>query len=291
MRLRITYYPDITQHRTPEQVRDAVVTFSEALAAQMSQVRQEEVTIEVLPVVTVAEQTAMIAEGRCEIALIKPSSYVLAHGRNPRVSPAAVALRVIDGVPGDRYFAQLYCHVDSGFRILDDVIERCRAQDPQARPSVGFGDPFSTANFLVPAARLAEVGLFPFTRFRRSEFFGGHDGVVRAVYARQVDVGAGHDGVIVDLARQPGYADAAEKLVRLDRVFIHSDPVAVLVDDLVRTQLTECMVAIASRPEIKQALDIFWGAVVGLAPTEHANYASVEQAIARLGIPENDLLV
>ncbi|QIF02017.1 PhnD/SsuA/transferrin family substrate-binding protein [Roseimicrobium sp. ORNL1] len=289
--MRISYYPDITQHRTPEEVRTAVVTFAEALARQMTQLRGSDVAIDVLPVVSVAEQTAMIAEGRCEIALIKPSSYVLAHRRNARVLPAAVALRVIDGTPGDRYFAQLYCHVDSGFRSLDDVAARCRLPEPKDRPSIGFGDPFSTANFLVPAAHLADKGLFPFTRFRRSEYFGGHDGVVRAVYARSVDIGAGHDGVIVDLARQPGFADAAEKLIRLDRVFIHSDPVAVLVDDATRAQLTESMVTIAARPEIKHALDVFWGAVVGLAPTTHENYASVEHAITRLGIPENDLLV
>lgn len=35
MRLRISYYPDITQNRTPEQVSAAVGTFSDALAAQL----------------------------------------------------------------------------------------------------------------------------------------------------------------------------------------------------------------------------------------------------------------
>ncbi|WP_165226245.1 phosphate/phosphite/phosphonate ABC transporter substrate-binding protein [Aquisphaera insulae] len=289
MKLRLSYYPDITQHRTPKEVRDAVETFASALAVELANT-VEGATIDVLNVVSVREQTAMIADGGCEIGLIKPSAYVYAHRRNPNVLPAAVALRVIDGKPGDRYFAQIYTHTDSGIRTIHDLKNRCTGALAQ-RPTIGFGDPFSTANFLVPAALLLDHGLHPFTRFRMVRYCGGHDGVARAVYSREVDIGAGHDGVIVDLARQPGYADAGQKLARLDRVFIHSDPVAVNLEPHLREAITRAMLTIAGREEIKQALDIFWGAVVGLGPIRHENYNSVATAIDRLGIPEADILV
>jgi phosphonate transport system substrate-binding protein len=287
-RLRLTYYPDITQHRTDAEVRDAIVTFSAALAKDLSRRAGQEFTIDVLPVVTVPLQTAMIADGRCEIALIKPSSYIYAHRRNTSVLPAAVALRTIDGKAGDVYFAQIYTHADTGIHTMDDLRERCRGPH---RPSIGFGDPFSTANFLVPCAMLLKQQLHPLTRFSRVEFFGGHELVARAVYERRADIGAGHDGVIVDLARQPGFEDAASKLLRLDRMIIHSDPVAVCVGDpSLRANLEASLLAIAEEESVKQALDIFWGGVVGLGRTKHENYASIEQAIDSLAIREEDIL-
>lgn len=290
MKLRLTYYPDITQHRTPEQVRNAVTIFADALARQLSDDTGRSHEITVLPVVSVRDQTRIIAEGECEIGLLKPSSYVYAHRRNANVLPAAVALRVIDGQPGDRYFAQLYAHIDTGIRTMNDLTAHCGKELAQ-RPTIGFGDPFSTANFLVPAAHLLQQGLHPFTRFRAVKYCGGHDGVAKAVYSREVDVGAGHDGVIVDLARQPGFEEAGKKLIRLDRVFIHSDPVATNVDSAARERISAALLTIASRDAIKSALDIFWGAVVGLGPTRHENYDSVATAIDGLAIPERDILV
>jgi hypothetical protein len=115
--------------------------------------------------------------------------------------------------------------------------------------------------------------------------------VARAVYSGEVDVGAGHDGVIVDLARQPGFTNAEKVLIRLDRVFIHSDPVAINVEPTLRAPLTKALLAIATRTPIKKALDIFWGAVVGLGQTQHENYSSVEKAIDQLAIPEESILV
>lgn len=287
MILRLTYYPDITQHRTPEEVREAVKVFAAELERELA---EKAITIEVLPVVSVREQAAMMASGSCEIGLIKPSAYIYAHRRNPNVLPAAVALRVIDGKPGDQYFAQLYTHVDTGIRTVDDLKARCSGALAQ-RPTLGFGDPFSTANFLVPAARLLDLKLHPFTRFRAVRYCGGHDGVAKAVYSREVDVGAGHDGVIVDLGRQPGFPEAEKKLVRLDRTFIHSDPVAINVKPELAAPITTALLTIATRQPIKKALDVFWGAVVGLGPTRHENYESVEKAINRLAIPEEDILL
>lgn len=286
--LRLTYYPDITQHRTPEEVRAAVLAFGKSLADELSRRLGRNCRIDVLPVVTVPSQTAMISDGSCEIALIKPSSYIYAHRRNAAVLPAAVALRVIDNKPGDVYFAQLYAHVDTGIRTMEDLRERCR-QEP--RPTLGFGDPFSTANFLVPAAMLMKGGLHPLTRFSRVEFFGGHDLVAEAVYQRRVDIGAGHDGVIKDLADQPGFPDAEAKLHLLDRMIIHSDPVAVCVaDEGLRHEIEASLLTIAAEDKVQDSLGVFWGKVVGLGPTRHENYASIEEAIDSLGISEKDIL-
>ena len=54
------------------------------------------------------------------------------------------------------------------------------------------------------------MGLNVYSTFNKMQFFGGHNIVAMAVYNGQTDVGAGHDGVIVDLSGQYGYGDAAE---------------------------------------------------------------------------------
>ena len=107
MNLRLSYSPDITQHRTDQEVRDAVVVFASALEQELWS-SDKDVSIETLPVMSVAEQTKATAEGACQIALIKPSAYIYAHRRNPNVLPAAAALRIIDGKVGNPYFAQIY---------------------------------------------------------------------------------------------------------------------------------------------------------------------------------------
>jgi ABC-type phosphate/phosphonate transport system substrate-binding protein len=287
--LRLTYYPDITQHRTPQEVRDAVVGFAATLEAELRTRAGTAHNVVVLGVVSVPEQTAMMADGRCQIGLIKPSSYVYAHRRNQDVVPAAVALRTIDGKVGDTYFAQLYTHTRSGICNMEDLKRRCLGAR-EKRPSIGFGDSFSTGNFLVPAAILLAHGLHPLTRFRRMEFLGGHDGVAQAVFRGEVDIGAGHDGVIVDLARQSGFAGADKQMIQLARRDIHSDPVATGVSPELRHLLTDSLLAIGARDEVKKQLDIFWGAVRGLGPTDHKNYASIEAAINSLGISEADIL-
>jgi phosphonate transport system substrate-binding protein len=81
--------------------------------------------------------------------------------------------------------------------------------------AIGYGTPYSTSNFLIPALEIKKAGLHPFTAFSRIEFVGGHELVAKAVYEGRLDAGAGHDGVIADLSNQYGYGDSAEKLVTL----------------------------------------------------------------------------
>lgn len=288
--LRLSYYPDITQHRTPDEIRSAIVVFATALQEQLSKSTGQQYTVTVLPVVSVPEQTTMAVEQRCEIGLMKPSSYIYAHRHNPNVNVAAVALRKIDGRIGDSYFAQIYAHTRLNVTTFQELLDLCRGP-LSTRPVMGFGDSFSTSNFLVNAALLRDNGIHPLTRFRRVEFFGGHELVAEAVYDGRADVGAGHDGVLEDLAREPGFSDAAQVIRRIGRRVIHSDPVAVIVDDNeLRDAITAALLEIEKLDTVKVALDVFWGAVFGLGPTRHENYRSIEEAIDSLAIPESDVL-
>jgi ABC-type phosphate/phosphonate transport system substrate-binding protein len=288
--LRVSYYPDITQHRTPEEIRGSVEVFAAALQEELHRATGQPHTVPVLPVISVRDQTAMAAEERCEIGLMKPSSYIYARRRNPKVNVGAVALRKIDGKIGDTYFAQIYAHVRLGVETFGQLREACR-KPLFERPVIGFGDSFSTSNFLVNAALLKDNGIHPLTRFRRIEFFGGHELVAKAVYDGHADVGAGHDGVLVDLARREGFEDAAKVTRRIGRRDIHSDPVALILDDdALRAEIEKALLVIEKLPAVKTALDVFWGAVFGLGPTRHENYKSIEDSIDSLGIAESDVL-
>ncbi len=77
---------------------------------------------------------------------------------------------------------------------------------------------------------------------------------------------------------------------RLARVIIHSDPIAVRVPDDLRATLTSSLIETSARDDTREHLDVFWGAVKGLGPTRHENYASIEQAIDDLRISEADVL-
>ena len=80
----------------------------------------------------------------------------------------------------------------SGISIIDQAVHKL----------VGYGVPFSTSNFLIPALDLRKKQIHAFCDFKTVQFLGGHDLVAKAVYNQQVALGAGHDGVIIDLSKQ-----------------------------------------------------------------------------------------
>lgn len=287
IQLRLTYYPDITQKQSPGDVRAAVMTFSDALGAELSTKMQTQVKVVVAPVLSVPDQYKDLLAGDSQIALMKPVAYVFAHRRNEKIVPACVAHRPIDGAVGTTYFAQVYCRADLGLETLSDL-----AGYPAGQLRIAYGDRFSTSNFLIPASMLREANIHPFLFFRTTEFAGGHDLAAEAVYEGRADVGAGHDGVIKILSeRQP---DAANKLVRLGREDIHSDPVVVhsgaLPEPITLEVLQTSCAKIAKTAAVQTALDLFWGWVKDLSPTKHENYASIIRAIERLHLDERDML-
>ena len=279
---RLAYYPWITQHVEQSEIRRNISAFADILAAQLTSLFGETTAVQVLDPLEVPSQVDLIVEGKCDIALMNPLGYVFAHQRAPSVEVAAVALRIIDGVVGNTYYAQLYTHVDTGI----DTIEQARGH------SVGFGTPFSTSNFLIPAYELKRKRIHPLAGFKRIEFVGGHGLVAKAVYKGEIELGAGHDGVIIDLANQSGYSDAKDKLNPLLRSEpIPSDPIALNVSDVnERQQVQKALVEASKEPAGQDALAQFWGNVQGLEPISHSSYEPLSDAIQSLALTESDCL-
>jgi ABC-type phosphate/phosphonate transport system substrate-binding protein len=275
---KLTYYPWIAQHKTKEEIARQIRRFADAVEGELK------TEIEVLPPIDVPEQIAAIADGTCQIALMNPLGYVFARARNKDVAAIAVAQRIIRNELGNVYFAQIYTHNETG--ITKDDLSKIRGR------SIGFGVPYSTSNFLVPAAALKKImGLHPFTAFSRNEYLGGHDDVAKAVYNRSVDLGAGHDGVIDDLNNQPDFGNAKNRLKTLITIDIPSDPIAVLIkDENERAVLQKCLVFAGKTPAGKAALGEFWGKVQGLAPTTPDKYDELNVYVSELGLSQADLI-
>ncbi|MBD0256279.1 MAG: PhnD/SsuA/transferrin family substrate-binding protein [Cytophagales bacterium] len=280
----LCYYPDITQYRSAGDVRQAVEVFARELAVDYGTRIGTQVAINVLPVMDVRTQTQYMQDPSkgAGIGLMKPVSYVLANRNNPNVVPAAVAWRVIGNVEADTYLGQLFVHKNSGIRSFADITKIHR---------VAYGDSFSTSNFLIPAMDLYRNGIHPFTSFRMAKFFGGHDGSAKAVYFLEADIGAGHDGAISLLAQEKGFEDAEEKLITISKVDIYSDPV-VMRKDLVpdANALTESLINISLKPNIRKALEDFWGNVTRLGKAEPHKYSLIDEALEALSLEAKDIL-
>ena len=287
VQLTLSYYPDITQKQTSGDVRANVVVFAQKLSQRLSRDLDMQIEINVLPVMSVMEQYGAVVAGCSHLALMKPVAYVFAHRVRHGILPAAVALRPIDGVVGDKYFGQIYARRSIGLTTIEQL-----AACPAETLRVAYGNRFSTSNFLIPANILAGAGTHPFMSFRSAQFFGGHDLACEAVYNGDADIGCGHDGVIKILAQS--HPDAESKLIQLGREDIHSDPVVVDTDNLppgiTLDAIAAACVAVSEDPEVLAALDLFWGWVKGLAPTRHENYGSIERALERLHLTAADMV-
>jgi phosphonate transport system substrate-binding protein len=277
----LTYYPWITQHKTPQEIKENIEIFAEALQQELQYQSGNGTTVNVLEPLQVPDQISSIAQGQSQIALMNPLGFVYSRQRNSNIDAAVVALRINDRQVGESYFAQIYTHVDTGIKNLQDLKKR----------SMEYGTPQSTSNFIIPAFDLRSNSIHPFAAFKRVEFVGGHDTVAMAVYNKQVEAGAGHDGVIIDLANQPGYNDAKDKLVRIHRSApIPSDPVAINVNDKSEyQQIQAALVKISTANPSNQAIKEFWGNAQGLKETNYQPYEYLLEAVSSLGLTEEDI--
>lgn len=277
----LSYYPWITQHKPPEVIRQNIEIFASALEQEIQSLSGEQASITVLPAMEVPQQIESLTKGDSQIALMNPLGFVYARQKNPQIDVAVVALRIIDGKVGDSYFAQIYTHFDTGIKDLPGLRNR----------SIGYGSSQSTSNFIIPAFELKHAGIHPFAAFKRVEFVGGHDKAAMAVYNKQIDAGAGHDGVIIDLANQPGYSDAKEKLVTIHRSNpIPSDPIAVNVRDKSEYDfIQKGLVAISQKNPAREAIIEFWGNAQGLKETYYQSYDYLLEAVDELGLSEKDI--
>lgn len=310
--LKLSYYPWLTQNVDPAEIRKQIEILSSIVASELSKILGDSATVTVQRAIEVPEQIDRIVSGEHHIALMNPLGYVFARSRNQAVTPVAVAERIIDGNVGVTYFSQVYTTRKSAIKKLYTPQNKPTENPSQADPksleefrkqifntdktrftrSIGFGLPYSTSNFLFPAFDLRRAGVHPFTRFLRTEFLKGHEIIAKAVYDGKVDLGAGHDGVIIDLSNQPGYGDAGERLVTLLRSDpIPSDPVAVnIADDKLRGAVQQALVSAGDTEDGKRALIIFWGNTQGLAATDEKPYELLNTALDDLRFAEKDLL-
>lgn len=311
--LKLSYYPWITQNVDAAEIRRQIESFASIVGDELTKILGNAASVAVQPSIEVPAQIAKIVSGEHQIALMNPLGYVFARLRSQSVVPVAVAQRKIDGKVGVTYFAQLYTHKRSGIKKLytsqNIPTEKPSEADPKsiaelkekigkpsptgkAARSIGFGVPYSTSNFLLPAYELKRIGLNPFSRFIRSEFLLGHDIAAKAVYDGRIDIGAGHDGVIADLSNQPGYGDADERLVTLIRSDpIPSDPVVVnLADQALMSAVQQALINAGKTEGGKAALLVFWGKTQGLDLTDEKFYDGLNKVLNELGFVEGDLL-
>lgn len=281
MNYLLTYYPWITQHKPPEVIREKIGIFADALQKEIQTLSGSQTTITVEPAMEVPDQITSIVQAKSHIALMNPLGFVYARQQNSNIDAAVVALRIIDGKIGDSYFAQIYIHVDTGIKTLEQL----------RKQSIGYGSTQSTSNFIIPAYDLKHAGVHPFAAFKRIEFTGGHDKAAIAVYKKQVVAGAGHDGAIIDLSSQPGYEDAKEKLITIHRSNpIPSDPIAVNVKDQKEAIIfQQALIKISQNSPAKEAISEFWGNAQGLKETTFKPYEYLITAVNELGLTQKDI--
>jgi ABC-type phosphate/phosphonate transport system substrate-binding protein len=279
---RMSYYPWLTQNVPQSDIAAQIAVFGRLIEEELKQLGHTEARVVVLPPVDVPQQIEQVVNGSAQIALMNPLGFVFARSLSGEAEAVAVAKRIIDGKVGIVYFAQLYTRRESGIRSLRDAAGR----------SVGYGLAYSTSNFLMPAFMLRAEDIHPLFAFNRIEFLKGHEVVARAVYEGKVDLGAGHDGVIIDLARQPGFADAGEVLVQVARSLpIPSDPIVVTVrDGEEREALKRAIVSAGNTQAGIEALKIFWGNAQGLEATISEPYGVLRDALKALKLDQSDLL-
>jgi len=113
----------------------------------------------------------------------------------------------------------------------------------------------------------------------------------RTFIFNDADIGAGHDGAISLLANIRGFEDASATLIPISKVEIYSDPVVIRKDIIIDVEkFTDSLISISEKPEIKKALQDFWGNVTRLGKADPKRYSSIEEALKELNLTEKDVL-
>jgi ABC-type phosphate/phosphonate transport system substrate-binding protein len=292
--LSLSYYPWITQSISGAALAQAVGKFKDLLEQEIRRRMDGTTQLILLKEMEIPEQLKELKEKPtgdliCKIGLLNPLGYALIHADAPDVEAVAVVRRKLPtGSAGPFYKAQLYANRKA-------AIKKDKIQDIRGR-KVAFGSPQSTSNFLMPAYMLWNAGIHPLNGLSRVDFAGGHDTAAIAVYEGRSDVGAGHDGVITDLANKPGYGDADQVLTNVVwSPDIPSDPVAVhTADAAVRKHVFNALIAIAKPndgdSEGNKAVKAFWGTSEGFDTIDPNAYAFLHGPMKLLGLRQADIL-
>jgi ABC-type phosphate/phosphonate transport system substrate-binding protein len=301
-KVTLSYYPWITQSISGDALRRPINDFRDLLQADLRKAMGGATEVELLPEMEIPDQLNQLkaapAGEAAKIGLLNPLGYALVRNEVPAVEGVAVIRRQIgEGKPGPIYKAQLYTHRKVFLKKEKELeVKHVRGH------SLAYGTPQSTSNFLVPAMMLMKEKIHPFAGLPRVEFTGGHDKAAAAVYEGRLEVGAGHDGVIFDLATKAGYRDAKEVLVWIAwSEEIPSDPVAVHASDpAIRDQVRQALLRVARPNDEKsagnQAIRQFWGTTHGFeaiapeAAIKPDGYKHLLGYMAQLNLTPDDVL-
>lgn len=152
---------------------DAVLASGSAITDRISE-KTGLVVESSVPTSYVAAIEAMCA-GEAQGVALNTFSYVVAHERGC-ADVKLVSVRF--GSP--TYAGQIIARADSGITSIEDL-----AGKSFCRP-----DEFSTSGWIIPSITMQAAGINPATDLTEILDAGGHDGVVRSVYAGDCDAGA-----------------------------------------------------------------------------------------------------
>jgi ABC-type phosphate/phosphonate transport system substrate-binding protein len=299
-KLSFSYYPWISQKLVDEPLKQAIARFVQLLNDALRSMPGNDLEIDAPVVFDVPKQMEDIKTSPVgvvgKIALMNPLGYLLARKNNTgqvdeQVKAIAVVLRLESGKPPNEakavptYKSQLYTNVNTGISTLEQVRGRL----------LGFGSSHSTSNFLVPAAHLLTKGIHPLSAFKQVEFTGGHKEAALAVYKGKLEVGAGHDGVIVDLASE--FKDATKVLKTIEGGWsedIPSDPVVMNAPDAERERIFKALVKVAApnKPDSEgnAAVESFWGTKQGFETILPDAYDVLFKSMKLLNLEQKDLM-
>lgn len=215
--------------------------------------------------------TAMVGEGRVQLAWLPPIPFIgLARGRV--VTPLVCHQRAGDG----QYDAVMIVHKDAHIETLFGLQGKRAA----------WVDPLSASGYVLPRIQLAALGVDPRTTFRREQFFGSHDAVVRAVVGGKSDVAGTYARLDAEGNVLRGswmeIAGAAD-VVKVLGVFgqIPADVLALRRDVTlpVRGRIREALLSAHADPKVAPVVRDLFG-VDSFAPWRPAGYEPLRRAMA-----------
>ncbi len=218
--------------------------------------------------------------GSLDLAWLGASGYAKVVLTDPEaVEPVLVKINV-DGSYG--YHSVGFARVDSGIESLEDMQGKTFA----------FGDPNSTAGYLIPSIEIPESGysMEPGEFFGDVVFAGGHEQTIVGVYNGDYDAGVtwadalgawedGYNSGALRKAVDAGLVDMTElQQIWISKV-IPEGPIVLAtgLPERVKLEVTGLLASLESMdPEC--AYSVMAGEVKGLAPITHDAYTSVIEA-------------
>jgi phosphate/phosphite/phosphonate ABC transporter binding protein len=212
-----------------------------------------------------------LQQGKVDIAGLQLFAYLVAH---ESANVEIVANSTYNGAP--TYFSQFLAHDQTGFDELSDLdsINLC------------WVDPTSVSGYIVPSLMLKAGGV---TEGLGSRYVGNHVAVVRLIYQRECEAGAGY----VD-AREPLLAELLDvydivQVVEVSPPIPHpySFSVAENVSPDLRASIATALAEISLDEDGATLLQIL--GAQNLHQVDHSIFAGLESLIADAGMTPQDV--